>query len=1609
MAVNYAQKIFDLLESIGLLGTSMPGVTDVDLINDPNWLWLLDPATNLPSSLCGRGRPALLRLLDTLIELGLDQISDLDAPWALRHYGEVTVGPATDTPEAPYNHVRVGGKQRQDNVKLPGLRGLGLGGLYATDDGAFSVSLRAALLRFVAGGPYVIGEGQRLGPGQAAEALEGMPPELVGALRLDLAKLLGDRYASPVTLLQVDNEAALGDGEADLVVLLQECVGARALPAAEGGTATGDGWLRYVVDFRESSDIDEANAVRMALWVVKACLRWLDTGASPAKGPGRDAVAPILDHLFPALGSEPQSVYQAAGITETYKPFPYLFDDLDDWPGDVGVWFKQLEPELNPSLGQPLDTSKAAFFLTRIASMIYQYTQGGAPPSPQHVPRSHVVCFPGLDWGVSLHAEGEALDLGLVWARSGDRFDEDLPLLRLRSGVLQAAGEGSLTWDSAGLYAVNAEQAELHLTNGGPAFPLRVTLTSGALSLSFDSSVMSMAPMLSALQPALTLDAGGPRLELAGLDLLNPSGAPIPTLLRALLGPLLDSVSAHPDVSPLSLLRSLLGDDPARALGQAVQDLVLTPAAERLSALRFEERLHLALAPTLMQGGQLSPGAALSVRAELIDPEAPSPSLEGAAVELEARVDAGGPHLDALRLELRGLRPLLLMDMAAGDALIGSLLGEEVARGLSLDLGLQLVDGALSFEGGGEVVVPIHRTLGPIELERAILALALEATGDAAALAVDLTVDGAFSMGGVEVRPFGLGVSARLGEDAALTPRLDGLALQVDQGGIYVAGFFRKVDQDYQGAAILRLIQLELGAMGAYTPDPTSFFVFAALKAPIGGPPFFFVTGLAGGMGYRRSLPGVRFETLGEHPFLVMMGGDVDLQALGEMFDGFAVDPGSHWFAAGVMFNSFVLIDGRAVLVLQLGDQVSLQVLAVAEFNIAAIAHVRLGAATSVYFGPDPYLEVLAGVLPGSWLLDGLAQIQGGFGLKVWFERGTTVLTLGGYRADFQPPTDYPDVPRVSFSVDLTLLEARGEVYFALLPNEVQTGALFQASFDLGVVSGGVEFAFDARVQWDPFYFHLHAHLSVWGTVWALLFPLSFEISLSMDVWGPPVGGLAVVDLEVFSFDIPFGSEEVERPRPPSLPDFAQRYLSLDSAELHPGTWRLSSPDPKARPVQLDVVRGAAEGEPAGQALRLRSEFCLRLSTRIPLGHPASLVAPAESSEGALLGRLPSVTPCERAADVGLALTLSEDLWEEGAQRSVAVLTGRSVFPQAMYGLDGGETVELVDHLELRSEPDAVRAIPGEVRPEGERGRAGPLPLLRSGAARPAPEDHDLPDGIEVTENRPPSAPQRPARRQAAQLARDAVSRGVTLPLGGARVLRLAPTPGRSPGTLHLGASDQRVAVFALSPHDELIAHHSVGSSESRLPLPVGTEKLALISEGREAQGEDWGVRADDTLPRLGLRAFAGARCVLKILQGLPPDAALGLRPPAPLLLARATALRLAFPARVGSLSLVLRPPRGPAPSLAEHLRWEGPALRGRPRAVVSGDSVALIFDVEASAPWSVELELGGGWRLHAATLSAETAPSRQASLARAVRWSPPPPRRLQEARARTLRLELAE
>src|SRR5262249_54921487 len=124
-------------------------------------------------------------------------------------------------------------------------------------------------------------------------------------------------------------------------------------------------------------------------------------------------------------------------------------------------------------------------------------------------------------------------------------------------------------------------------------------------------------------------------------------------------------------------------------------------------------------------------------------------------------------------------------------------------------------------------------------------------------------------------------------------------------------------------------------SQGSYT----SLFVFVSLPITLGGPPFLFVTGLGGGAGYNRQLvPPTTFDQIPSF-FLVEAIDDDSLAndpmaALVSMGQNAPPRRGSFWLAAGVRFNSYVVVHTVAVAYVSLDRGLEIGVLGVSRLQL---------------------------------------------------------------------------------------------------------------------------------------------------------------------------------------------------------------------------------------------------------------------------------------------------------------------------------------------------------------------------------------------------------------------------------------------------------------------------------------------------------------------------------------------------------------------------------------------------------------------------------------------------------------------------------------------------
>ena len=227
----------------------------------------------------------------------------------------------------------------------------------------------------------------------------------------------------------------------------------------------------------------------------------------------------------------------------------------------------------------------------------------------------------------------------------------------------------------------------------------------------------------------------------------------------------------------------------------------------------------------------------------------------------------------------------------------------------------------------------IQKSIGPVHFNRIGVAYS---GGN-----LKFALDASFSLGGLEIFLDGLSVSSPL---TRFEPHFDLKGLGIDYKNPVVeigAGFLREHIEDpvlgsydeYDGIALLRTKELALSAIGsyAYVNGKPSLFIYTALNYPIGGPPFFFVTGVSLGFGYNRALRMPSTDKILEFPLVAeaMNGKSLPANAgkqtliaeLEAIHSYIPVSIGQVFLAAGISFTTFKLVDSTILLAASFGNR----------------------------------------------------------------------------------------------------------------------------------------------------------------------------------------------------------------------------------------------------------------------------------------------------------------------------------------------------------------------------------------------------------------------------------------------------------------------------------------------------------------------------------------------------------------------------------------------------------------------------------------------------------------------------------------------------------------
>ena len=395
--------------------------------------------------------------------------------------------------------------------------------------------------------------------------------------------------------------------------------------------------------------------------------------------------------------------------------------------------------------------------------------------------------------------------------------------------------------------------------------------------------------------------------------------------------------------------------------------------------------------------------------------------------------------------------------------------------------------------------------------------------------------------------------------------------------GLEIGGTFLIVEGDgydeYLGTVTIGLKigrggkkALSLSAVGSFADYSNSgkfgLFLYLAANYPFGGPPFFFVTGLAGGFGYNFGLIVPPLEELVEFPLVdeaIQGKGQIDpaetaaiiAEELEALKSYMPPEIGAGFGSVGVKFTCFKIIDGYGSITIAIGSSdFELDLLGIATIMLPTTVETRfepLAVAEKVLqarFNPCQGVLLIRGQLtPSSYIFSRNCHLTGGFAYGLWFlgERaGDFVITQGGYHPLFNLDGRYPDVPRLGFSwqIDNNAFTT-AQTYFALCGSGVMAGGLFAIAFKAGSLWAEFDAGVNFLLGWKPYHYDISLHLHIRAGIGTL----AVGLGVSVHFWGPDFGCKFKIKIVIVTVTIKIGDQSSIYPLPIEWAEFEEAFL----------------------------------------------------------------------------------------------------------------------------------------------------------------------------------------------------------------------------------------------------------------------------------------------------------------------------------------------------------------------------------------------------------------------------------------------------------------------------------
>ncbi len=464
----------------------------------------------------------------------------------------------------------------------------------------------------------------------------------------------------------------------------------------------------------------------------------------------------------------------------------------------------------------------------------------------------------------------------------------------------------------------------------------------------------------------------------------------------------------------------------------------------------------------------------------------------------------------------------------------------------------------------------INKTVGPIQLRRIGILL----DGNDTKFEVDISLVTA----SFEIDLLGLWIGVDISDPFGKLPSfgIHGLNVTYAQPPVYFNGGLLYVENpmegylwEINGQLMVKYNQYGFFADASYAQPKqgttmSSFFAFLMVSAPIGGPPYLYVSGLAGGFGFNRNLIVPDASHLTEFPLVQGALGKGNLtsgmkadEALKKMDVYVPPKEFDYWLAAGVAVGSCHIINAFVMVAGVFGTDFDLAVIGIATAEIPTgespqlIARIELALVGNI----NPMsgsIEITGALTSNSYIFAPECKLTGGFAYCIWLEKGDFVVSIGGYSPSFKKPSYYPalDLLGINWKISSNL-SMKGGAYCAYTPSCAMAGGALDLDFRLGSLRAWLTAHADFLMEWLPFHYDVsigvQIGVSLTVSVWFVHKKFNLEIGADLHIWGPEFTGEAKVKLWIVSFTISFGASQNQEPPKLNWDEFYNALLSGNS------------------------------------------------------------------------------------------------------------------------------------------------------------------------------------------------------------------------------------------------------------------------------------------------------------------------------------------------------------------------------------------------------------------------------------------------------------------------------